>query len=172
MAEFICHTQYLRFLKFHCFATETIISSSYWYIKPNDSCSQERITNVYVLKISKSWTNFVETKVENPVNSRNNSTFQVVNSSLYPHIPMLNLAKTCYGKPETLQTTLIRGMEGVFLAEAKIFYFLLTSSSKIIGYWYFLKNTPQIAEWVWNACWCTVSFNFNQVQVREITSIG
>ena len=56
------------------------------------------------------WTKLVETKVENPVNSRNDSSFQIPNSQ----ISMLNLAKFCFQKPKTLQTTLIWRERGFF----------------------------------------------------------
>ena len=60
------------------------------------------------------WTKLVETKVENPVNSRNDSSFQIPNSPPYPPISMLNLAKFCCQKPTTLPTTLLCGGEGFF----------------------------------------------------------
>ena len=59
------------------------------------------------------WTKLVETKVENPVNSRNDSIFQIPNSPPYPPISMLNLAEFCCQKPKNLPTTLIWG-RGVF----------------------------------------------------------
>ena len=60
------------------------------------------------------WTKLVETKVEKPVNSRNDSIFQIPNSSPYPPISMLNLAEFCCQKPKTLPTTLIWGERGFF----------------------------------------------------------
>ena len=66
------------------------------------------------------WTKLLETKVENPVNSRNDSIFQIPNSSPYPPIPMLNLAKFCCQKPKTLPTTLIWGeREGFFSLKSR-----------------------------------------------------
>ena len=112
----------------------------------------------------------VKTKVENPVNPRNGSSFQIQDSPPYPPISMLNLVKFCCQKPKTLQTTLIWG-EGGFSAKKYFFHFLSTVLCKIVGYWYFLKTTPQIAEWYWNACWCAVSFKFNQVQVIKVIFI-
>ena len=44
------------------------------------------------------WTKLVETKLENPVNSRNDSIFQIPISPLYPQISMLNLAKFRFQK--------------------------------------------------------------------------
>ena len=61
-----------------------------------------------------SWTKLVETRVENPANSRNGSIFQIQNSPPYPLISMLNLVKFCCQKPKTLQTTLIWGEGGFF----------------------------------------------------------
>ena len=55
------------------------------------------------------WTKLVETKVENPVNSRNDSIFQIPISPSYPPISILNLAKFCCQKPKTLPTILIWG---------------------------------------------------------------
>ena len=49
-------------------------------------------------------TKLVETKVENPVNSRNESISQIPNSPPYPPISVLNLAKFCCQKPKTLST--------------------------------------------------------------------
>ena len=60
------------------------------------------------------WTKLVETKVENLVNSRNDSSFQIPNSPPYPLISMLNLPKFCCQKPKTLPATLIWGAEGLF----------------------------------------------------------
>ena len=60
------------------------------------------------------WTKLVETKVENPVNSRNGSIFQIPNSPPYPSISMLNLAKFCCQKLKTLRTTLIYGERDFF----------------------------------------------------------
>ena len=85
------------------------------------------------------WTKLVETKLENPVNSRNDSIFQIPISPLCPPISMLNLAKFCFQKPKTLPTTLILGERG-FFTEKQIFYFVSTVLSKIVGYWYFLKK--------------------------------
>ena len=79
------------------------------------------------------WTKLVETKVENPVNSRNDSIFQIPISPLYPPMSMLNLAKFCFQKPKTLPTTLILGERG-FFTEKQIFYFVSTVLSKIVGY--------------------------------------
>ena len=73
------------------------------------------------------WTKLVETKVENPVNSRNDSSFQIPNSPPYPPISMLNLAKFCCQKPKTLPTTLICGGEGFFHWKID-FLFCLNSS--------------------------------------------
>ena len=60
------------------------------------------------------WIKLVERKVENPVNSRNGSIFQVPNSPLYHPISMLNQAKFCCQKLKTLRTTLICGERGFF----------------------------------------------------------
>ena len=60
------------------------------------------------------WTKLVETKVENPVNSRNDSIFEIPNSPPYPPISMLTLAKFCCQKPKTLPTTLTWGERGFF----------------------------------------------------------
>ena len=79
------------------------------------------------------WTKLVETKVENPVNSRNDSSFQIPDSPPYPPISMLNLAKICSQKPKTLPTTLIWGERGFFTGK-QIFYFVSTVLSKIVGY--------------------------------------
>ena len=79
------------------------------------------------------WTKLVETKVENPVNSRNDSIFQIPNSPPYPPISMLNLAKFCCQKPKTLPTTLILWERG-FFTRKKIFYFVARVFSKIVGY--------------------------------------
>ena len=74
-----------------------------------------------------SWTKLVETKVENAVNLRNDSIFQIPNSPLYPQTSMLNLAKFCCQKsktfrfccqnPKTVPTTLIWGERGFFTAK-------------------------------------------------------
>ena len=60
------------------------------------------------------WPKLIETKVENPVNSRNDSVFQIPNSLPYPSISILNLAKFCCQKPKTLPKTLILGERGFF----------------------------------------------------------
>ena len=60
------------------------------------------------------WKKLVETKVENPVNSRNDTIFQIPNSPSYPSIPMFNLASICSQKPETLRTSLNCGGERFF----------------------------------------------------------
>ena len=61
-------------------------------------------------------TKLVEKKVENLVNSRNDSIFQIPNSPPYPPISMLNMVEICCQKPKTLSTTLIRG-DRVFFTE-------------------------------------------------------
>ena len=76
---------------------------------------------------SQSWKKLVETKVENAVNSRNDSIFQIPNSPLYPQTSMLNLARFCCQKsktfrfccqkPKTLPTTWICGERGFFTAK-------------------------------------------------------
>ena len=78
------------------------------------------------------WTKLVETKVENPVNSRNDSIFEIPNSPPYPPISMLTLAKFCCQKPKTLPTTLTWGERG-FFTERQIFYFVSTVLSKIVA---------------------------------------
>ena len=60
------------------------------------------------------WKKLVETKVENPVNSRNDTIFQIPNSPSYPSIPMFNLASICSQKPKTLRTSLNWGESGFF----------------------------------------------------------
>ena len=79
------------------------------------------------------WTKLVETKVENPVNSRNVSVFKIPNSPPYPPTSMLNLAEFCCQKPKNLPTTLI-WRERVFFSEKQIFYFVSTVLSKTVGY--------------------------------------
>ena len=71
---------------------------------------------------SQSWKKLVETKVENAVNSRNDSIFQIPNSPLYPSKSILNLAKFCCQKPKTLPKTLILG-ERVFSLKNRFFIF-------------------------------------------------
>ena len=61
------------------------------------------------------WTKLFETKVENPVNSRNSSIFQIPDSLPYPSISMLNQAQFCCQKPKTMWTTLIWGEMGFSL---------------------------------------------------------
>ena len=78
------------------------------------------------------WTKLVEIKVENPVNSINDSIFQIPNSPPYPQVSMLNLAKFCCQKPKALPTTLICGERG-FFTEKEIFFFVPTVLSKIVG---------------------------------------
>ena len=96
-------------------------------------------------------------KLENPVNSRNDSIFQIPNSSPYPPILMLNLAK--FSCQKLCQQHWFGGERG-FFTEKLIFYFVSTFLSKIVGYWYFLRKPSQIAQWCWNACWCTARFKF------------
>ena len=67
---------------------------------------------MFDLSFLQSWTKLAETKVENPVNPRNGSIFQIQDSPPYPLISMLNLVKFCCQKPKTLQTTLIWGGGG------------------------------------------------------------
>ena len=55
----------------------------------------------------KPWTKLVETKFENPVNSRNDSIFQIPKSPSYPLISMLILTKFCCQKSKTLAKALI-----------------------------------------------------------------
>ena len=112
-------------------------------------------------------TKFVETKVENPVNSRNDSIFQIPNSFLYPLISMLNLGKFCCQKPKTLPITLISCERELFSLK-NWFLFCLKILSKIVGYWYFLKKSSLIAQWVWNTCWCILCLKFNQFQVIKV----
>ena len=74
----------------------------------------EVIQEILTFNFPQPWTKLVETKVENPVNSRNDSIFQIPNSPPYPPISMLNLAKFGCQKPKTLPTTLIWGERGFF----------------------------------------------------------
>ena len=60
------------------------------------------------------WTKLVEIKVENPVNSRNDSSFPIPNSSPDLPISMLTLGKFCCQKPKKSPTTLISGERGFF----------------------------------------------------------
>ena len=62
-------------------------------------------------------------------------------------------------------------MRSVVSLKNNFFCFISTVLSKIVGYWYFLKNTPQMAEWYWNPCWCTVSIKISQVQVIQVIYI-
>ena len=80
-----------------------------------------------------STTKLVETKVENAVNSRNNSNFQIPSSPPYPLTSMLNLAEFCFQKSKTLPTSLIFGERGLF-TEKQIFYFVSTVLTDILGY--------------------------------------
>ena len=118
-----------------------------------------------------STTKLVETKVENAVNSRNYSIFQIPNSPPYPPISMLNLTGFCCQKSKTLPTTLVLWERG-FFTEKQIFYFVSTVLPKILGYWYFLKNPLQIAHWYWAACWCTACFKFNQFKVIKVVCMN
>ena len=52
MAGAIYHPQNLRFLKYPYLTVQTIILTSYSYIKPNQCWISEIVTDVYVLKIS------------------------------------------------------------------------------------------------------------------------
>ena len=80
-----------------------------------NSCPEKLISTVQHFDMSakgsfavlQPWIKIIETKIENPVNLKKDSIFQISNSS--PHIPvsMLNLAKFSCEIPNTLQTTLI-----------------------------------------------------------------
>ena len=52
MAGAIYHPQNLRFLKYPYLTVQTIVLTSYSYIKPNQCWISEIVTDVYVLKIS------------------------------------------------------------------------------------------------------------------------
>ena len=73
----------------------------------------DKLWKISVKLLLQPWTKLVEIKVENPVNSRNDSIFKIPNSPPYPPISMLNLAEFCCQKPKNLPTTLIWG-RGVF----------------------------------------------------------
>ena len=113
------------------------------------------------------WTKVIETKVENPRNLKTDSIFQISNSPSHGPISMLNLAMLSFQMPKTLQTTLI-WLQGGFFAENYIFYFVSAVLSKITGYWYFLKISPQTAHCYCNACWCTLCFQFNQFRLVKL----
>ena len=113
------------------------------------------------------WTKVIETKVENPVNLKNDSIFQISNSPSHESISILNLARLFFQMPKTLQTILIWLQRG-FFAENYIFFFVSAVLSKIAGYWYFLKISRQTAHCCWNACCCTVCFQFNPVQLAKL----
>ena len=73
----------------------------------------DKLWKISVKLLLQPWTKLVEIKVENPVNSRNDSIFKIPNSPPYPPISMLNLAEFCCQKPKTLPT-LIWGEKGFF----------------------------------------------------------
>ena len=78
----------------------------------------------------------------------------------YPSISILNLAKYCFQKPKTLQTTLI-WEDRSFSTEKKILYFVSKVLSKILHYSYFLKkNAPNY----WIILKCTFLHGILKVQ--------
>ena len=117
--SFMCSFQHIQVKNIYFPLFVYDFSKMSWFTK----CHSETVKRKLELQ---SWTKLVETRVENPVNSRNGSIFQIQNSPPYPLISMLNLVKFCCQKPKTLQTTLIWGKRGFFRSKIN-FLFCLNS---------------------------------------------
>ena len=83
-------------------------------------------SSAFVFRLFKlqSWTKLVETKIENPVNSRNGSVFQIPSSPPYSPISMLNLDKFCCQNPKTVRITLIWRERGCAFRFMEIFHLM------------------------------------------------
>ena len=155
MAGAIYHPQNLRFLKYPYLTIQTIVLTSYSYIKPNQCWISEIVTDVYVLKIS-----------HNPGQNllRQNLKIQYVqettpffNCKFSPSPTKINVesGQVFSESPKLFKKHLgILGKRG-FFTKKEIFYFAATDLSKIVGYGHRCKK------YVFDICLYRASLDFD-----------